>query len=156
MKITAMSIEWMKRYSNRPYLVVTTAEVPPSLSEYKFQQKGSLYWAEKDGFVEFFSYTVPGSGYGGTLFHLNMEDGGHRILVGPWSSGAYVMNEYFAPCVDCVLYHPAGQNHGHVLVSAVELAMAELLPDYELELDETTYVPTLKGHTWEESKLLVP
>jgi len=69
----------------------------PSLSELVFEKKYPLYFAEKEGYVAFFSYRNPGNGYGGRTFNINIrQKNGNTTkeeLIGPWSSRTGVMNK---------------------------------------------------------------
>jgi hypothetical protein len=97
------TVNWYEKYANTPSLVIEGAEYP-ELSDFRFEQRGVLYYAELNGFVNYFAYESPGRGYGGRHFHITMKDGEERTLIGPWSSRAGCMNQAdFGLCVDATL-----------------------------------------------------
>ena len=59
-----------------------------------YEQKDWAYFAEDKatGRVRYFSYTEPGSGFGGYTYELPMKDGHTATLIGPWSSNSQAMN----------------------------------------------------------------
>jgi hypothetical protein len=100
MKILKAKLDFMEKFCNPPKLQVLVDSLPDTDHMiYKKNSKYGLYFAEKDGFVNFFSYTTAGNGYGGRHFALQVEqeDGSikEEILKGPWSSRASVMNRFF-------------------------------------------------------------
>ena len=100
MKVISGNVRWMEGWGNRPTIEIAVDKLPDR-SEFRYEQRDSLYYAELDGLVNFFSYSRPGEGYGGRRFDLVMTDGSKKTLVGPWSSRAGAMNSYgFGPCLD--------------------------------------------------------
>lgn len=65
----------------------------PRYEELRWQQHGPIYIAEQDGFVKQLYYEGPGEGFYGAVFHLTMEDGCSRELIGPFSGGAHTVNQ---------------------------------------------------------------
>jgi hypothetical protein len=65
----------------------------PSHEELRWQEHGPIYVAERDGFVKQLFYEGPGDGFYGAVFHLTMEDGSRRELIGPFSGGAHTVDE---------------------------------------------------------------
>ncbi|HXM57233.1 MAG TPA: hypothetical protein VOB72_17670 [Candidatus Dormibacteraeota bacterium] len=65
----------------------------PRREELRWRQHGPIYLAERDGFVSQLYYEGPGDGFYGAVFHLTMEDGSRRELIGPFSGGAHTVNE---------------------------------------------------------------
>lgn len=63
-------------------------------SHMKYEQRGSMYFAQDDrtGRVSYFFYEEPGRGFGGYTYNLPMKDGTTAILHGPWSSNSHAMN----------------------------------------------------------------
>lgn len=103
MKIVNAHIKWYNQYANNPEWNVVVEDVPDR-QELRYKQKGSLYFAEKDGLIKFFSWSGPGEGYGGDIFNITMEDGSTKSLKGPWSSRAGCMNNAgFKLCTDAYL-----------------------------------------------------
>lgn len=98
MKIISATVNWYKGYANSPRFDVLVDKYPRR-NELAYVNKDWAYWAEKDGFVDYFSYSGPSSGFGGCEFELNMVDGSTKTLKGPWSSRASALNlEGFYPC----------------------------------------------------------
>ena len=101
MKVLDAKVNWNQRWASDPTLKVLVDRLP-SRDELVYEQKDTLYYAHKDGYVSFFHYSKPDDGYGGRKFELKMKDGSVKILVGPWSSREGVMNAAgFIPCVGC-------------------------------------------------------
>lgn len=65
----------------------------PELSDLRYEKRGNLYYAEKNGYVNFYYYDRPGDGYGGRQFPITLTDGTEVVLKGPWSSRAGVMQK---------------------------------------------------------------
>jgi len=100
MKLLGAEVEWHIGYANEPELILHVDSLPEP-GEFGFEQRGPLYYAEKDGCVRFYAYNGPGQGFGGREFSIRMENGEERVLKGPWSSRAGCMNRAgFGPCVD--------------------------------------------------------
>lgn len=89
-----------------PYrLQVEVIELPDRKTDLIYEKKvvrwtgsnrdTSLYFAENDGYVSFFAYSGPDTGYGGASFHLltKQENGSikEETLIGPWSSNSSSM-----------------------------------------------------------------
>lgn len=99
-ELTYASGQKVQRWSNSPTLAILVDEMPET-KDFRYEQKGSLYYGEKDGYVNFFAYDRPDQGYGGRHFPITMTDGTEKVLIGPWSSRAGVMNAAgFGPCLD--------------------------------------------------------
>lgn len=139
MKALAVKVRWFNEYIGTfPQLKILVERLPESY-EFKYQDKGKYHFAEVDGIVRF-NYDVA------------------------WSSRASLMNKLgFTPSLDVFLTaDPIAWARGytlyagHVTKEFAELALTNLLETVELvtvvDNGETTYVPTLKGHTWQESK----
>ncbi len=122
MKINSVTMEWNYKYDNPPVPIVHVDRIV-TLDEYRFTKNGNLYFAENDGFVEFFYYDKPGHGYGGKEFVINMLDGSQEILKGPWSSRGSVMNMMgFVPCMQCIYTTDTHRMYGYICM--------EVLNDY--------------------------
>jgi len=103
MKVLDAKVNWMQGWGNDPTLKVLVDKLP-SHDELVYEQKGTLYYTHKDGYVSFFHYSKPDDGYGGSKFELKMKDGSIKTLVGPWSSREGVMNAAgFIPSVNCAI-----------------------------------------------------
>lgn len=141
MKLLRGRVDWMEGRGNRPILYLLLQDVP-SDDDMRFEQRGDLYFAERDGFCSFFSWRgVPDRGFGGHGFGITMTTGEKKVLQGPWSSRSDVMNDAgFGPCMDVVYSDnvkdfTCGQGRGGaVLVS--------LLRDNALVIDIG------EGYTW--------
>lgn len=97
MEILKSKIEWMEDWDNYPSLSCLLKDV--NYDDFDFQQKGSLYWAERDGLVRFYSYSKPDEGFGGRIFKIKVN-GEEKSLIGPWSSSASAMNKHFPHCFE--------------------------------------------------------
>ncbi len=116
MKPLKSQVNWMEGYANSPVLQVLVDKIPDMSNAIYLHHPDGLYFAEKDGYVRFFSYKGPGQGYAGRCFPIRVALGNGRleqevamragrykeeVLVGPWSSRAGVMNMYgFTPCME--------------------------------------------------------
>ena len=89
MKILAARVKNSYEFDNLPTLEVLVDKIPDNDS-LVYEQKGTSYFAEKDGYVSFFYYSGPGEGYGGRKFTINTKDG-FKDLHGPWSSNSVAM-----------------------------------------------------------------
>jgi hypothetical protein len=100
MRIIKGGVKWMEGWGNRPTIAIAVDKLPDR-SALRYEQRGSLYYAELEGLVSFFSYSRPDDGFGGRHFDIVMTDGSKKKLIGPWSSRAGAMNSVgFGPCVD--------------------------------------------------------
>ena len=100
MKVLNAKVNWANQWDNDASLQLLVDKMPAH-SDLRYEQRGSLYYAELDGYVSFFSWSKPGEGYGGDVFYLTMKDGTKKELKGPWSSRAGCMNDAgFGPCMD--------------------------------------------------------
>lgn len=91
MKILKAKVKDYDQFDNLPTLEILVDKIPDNDSLI-YEQKGSSYFAEKDGFVSFFYYNEPGRGYGGRIFTINTKDG-KKDLIGPWSSNSKAMKD---------------------------------------------------------------
>jgi len=163
-RILKMGVEWNAGYANPAELRVLVDQIP-DLSEYRYECRDGIYYAEKDGFVSFMFYSQPGEGFGGKTFKLKMKDGSIAILKGPWSSNSSSVNSRgFGPCREIVATDdPEVWENGHTFFSgamtltAIREAVAELMPGLEIHEeasinDMDVYLIRYKGFTAEESK----
>ena len=172
MQILKAKIDWMLGYGNHPRLHVLV-DREPKLSDFKFECKRHYYFAEHDGFVQFFAHDIKDhGGFGGDEFELNMKDGSVVKLVGPWSSRCSVMNKLgFTPSfeVDYVA-DPIAWDKGYTFVAgamtinkvreAIELANSyEACPAYlipnghwnmhdDMTMDEWSWVVSINPHRY--------
>lgn len=103
MKVLKAKVNWYKKYTNLPVLELLV-DVLPDLDELQFEHKNGIYYAELDGYVQFFYYRSPGQGFGGAVYALTMKDGTTKELRGPWSSNCSAVNGLgFGPCVEVSL-----------------------------------------------------
>lgn len=89
MKILAAKVYNNPEFDNLPTLKVLVDNIPDHDS-LVYDQKGNSYFAEKDGYVNFFYYQRAGEGYGGYKFTINVN-GEQKDLYGPWSSNSEAM-----------------------------------------------------------------
>lgn len=109
MKILKGKVDWMEGRANRPNLYLLVDEVPPlDALRFRLHDKGGeidggIYFAEHDGYCQFFSHHGKGNngGFGGAKFEITLIDGTRKTLLGPWSSNSGEVNERgFGPCVE--------------------------------------------------------
>lgn len=108
MKLVSHEVNMYEGYNNdaRYHLRVDTL---PDLTELRYTQTGNLFYAEKDGYVNFYAYASAGDGYGGRHFLITLIDGTEMVLKGPWSSRAgAMMVAGFPETVDVVINGCAG------------------------------------------------
>lgn len=139
MKLIKAKVNWGEGYANSPSLDILVDKMP-DLNDLRHRRKGNLYYAELDGYVDFFSYTSPDRGFGGRTFNITMENGEKKALHGPWSSRASVMNSVgFGPCIDVgITESPQSYERGytfysgHVTVNLIENSkhLVEVGPGY--------------------------
>jgi len=105
MYIKSGYIDWMEGYHNPANIVLEMDEFElPNLKNFRFEEKQGNYYAELNDYVRYYHYMRPDSGFGGRHFPITMKDGAEKILKGPWSSKAGVMNAIgFIPCVDVTI-----------------------------------------------------
>ncbi len=100
MKILKAKINWFNDFCNSPTLQILVDTIP-DCELLRYKKKGPLYYAELDGYVNFYYYTNPDEGFGGRKFHIILEDSSEVVLKGPWSSSASFMNGAgFTPCME--------------------------------------------------------
>lgn len=115
MKILGASINWYDGFCNKPRLEIVVDSIPASFEELRYEQRGSLYFAEKDQYVSFFYYDGPSDGCGGHHFDIIMKDGTKKTLIGPWSSRCGVMNEAgFTPSVEVTIILEESYPYGRI------------------------------------------
>lgn len=103
MKLVKSSVRMYEKYANDAMYEIWV-EGLPELDEMRYEKRGSLYFAEKDGYVVFYAYSSPGDGYGGRTFNITLTDGTPMALKGPWSSRAgQMMKAGFPETVEVVL-----------------------------------------------------
>jgi hypothetical protein len=141
MRLISHDVDLMPRYDNRPTLRVVVDHIPDT-SEMRFEKRGPLYFAEKDGFVRFFHYDHPDRGYDGAVFTVTMTDGAIVNLKGPWSSRSGVMNAAgFTPSmeVNIKIEGGPGWRAGHASIEWLQANGVKLVPvwhGYEYMKDE--------------------
>jgi hypothetical protein len=130
MKILKTWIDWYLGWANNPVLNIQLDSEYPT--EFLYEKKDGIYYAENEFICSFFAYTSPGDGYGGQKFHLNMKDGTKETLIGPWSSNHdYVNSVGFGPCINCSIWTPKFKNcsvAGNIRIDKAE----ELLKDLDI------------------------
>jgi hypothetical protein len=141
MNIIKAKVDWNHGFSNEPDLRILI-DKEPNYKNFRYNENNGHYFAELDGFCDFFYYTKPGEGFGGREFELTMHDGSIRVLKGPWSSRAGVMNRKFRPCVevawtDSEVAWTKGYTfvHGALTLEMAQVA-AKLAGCYLVKIDE--------------------
>jgi len=141
MQVRDAKVRWNEDVLNKPVLQILVNRIP-DISELTFESKQdkSIWYAEKDGFVKFFSGhpDEDGKGFGGDSYTLNTKEGKVE-LVGPFSSRAGYMNNIgFGPCIDVELTTNKSKfkKHDRFTGYAVTKRFAE---------EAIQYVPEAKG-----------
>ena len=136
MKIISGYIDWCTYCHNSPDIHVKVDRIP-DLSEYRYEKRGPLYFAELDGAVSLFFYDGPSTGYYGRSYKLTMKDGSKEILLGPWSSGSYATNEAgFTPSAEITVEY---SEHSLIACIATIGLIQEALDNSTIELRD--YLP---------------
>lgn len=155
MKIMNAKVDWMYDYGNDPHLKVLVDQIPKWESLRWEEVKPGLFYAEKEGYSDKFSYTRPGEGYGGRSFTITMEDGSEKTLKGPWSSRAGCCTMAGYPSIDISItsdpkvFHGKGMWYaGMITLEKAKEAIAMIRGVGLIALDshkngEVTYVPYL-------------
>lgn len=124
MKVNNASVRWNEGWLNHPQLILDVDRSEVNYDTMRYEQRGSIYYAEREGLVSFFAYSGPGDGYGGHEFPITMKDGTKKILKGPWSSRASAINSMgFGPCLDMVFRFNG--NEWHQGAGAITLRLAQ-------------------------------
>ena len=140
-KIVKAKVEFKNRWANDPELVLHVEGEPYNDDEMKFEFKEpGLYFAEKEGWVSFYFYEVPGEGFGGRVFEITLKDGKKLSLVGPWSSRSGSMNKAGFPLsMEATTYTIGDHSCGIARAITVEKfkeIVAEFFPDLQYEMVE--------------------
>lgn len=170
MEILGMKVDWALDWANNQKLKVLVDRVP-DLSEMVFCRPApGLFYAEKDGYVRFFSHSEDleknDYGYGGNCFPIILDTGEVIELRGPWSSRSGVFNRLpnVLPCVEVtVTTNPKtfdrgrGGIAGALTVRKINEALPKYLPGLHMrrvvEFDnEPYYVPCPVGVSIKQSK----
>lgn len=125
MKILDARIDWMFGWANTPIMRLLVDKMPDhSQLRYKCYGEGpnhtGLYFAQLDGYVDFFYSTDDKTGFGGRVFTPTMEDGTARRIRGPWSSNYMAAKRLTGvDCVDVsITDDPAVWERGHTFYHA--------------------------------------
>jgi len=139
MKILKGRVNWMEERGNRPHLELLVDTIPVR-DVMRFDERENLFFAEHDGFCQYFSWRGIGrdgndGGFSGSVYEITMRDGTPRTLKGPWSSNPGAMNEAgFGPCMEVrITEDPTGYAQGHTFHAAAVLV--SLLRDYANVID---------------------
>lgn len=154
MKALKARVSWMKEYANNPGFEVLVDKIPES-TELRYKCINRIYYAEKAGYVSFYYYNSPGEGFGGSHFHITMDDESEMILKGPWSSRSGCANKYFPHCMEIALIEEeSGFDRGYTFYSCaatiewVTTNVLPLLPGVSiiaaLDHGELSYHPTFQ------------
>lgn len=151
MKILTAQVDWMEKWSNTPNLKILVDKFP-NMDDLRYEKRGSLYFAELDGYASFFAWRgSQDDGYAGRHFPITLVTGEEVTLKGPWSSNAKAMsNAGFTECMEVSFTdNPEVMERGHTFYSGsitVELAkkvIEEHLPNIALFKDDFSIYPAL-------------
>lgn len=143
-------VDWMENWSgNSPVLQILVEKVF-DLNDFRYKKlegepgasfrvrNTTLYWAEIDGQVSYFSHSkTDEKGFGGRVFRLNAESEGVApyVITGPWSSRSSSMNNYFDHTTEASLIDELeGFKRGYTFYSSavtIPMALAALDIIYE-------------------------
>ena len=86
MKVLKAYVDWREGSGSLPLLNILVDKRP--LHDLRYEKKGDIYFAEKDGYVSFYAWSGNGNdrGMGGSEVPITIKDGRQVILKGPWSS----------------------------------------------------------------------
>ena len=154
MKILAAHVEWNEQYANHPNLFIETDKIP-NWETMRYEERGGIYYAEREGFASYFYYIHPDVGFGGREFPITMKDGTKKVLKGPWSSRAACVNLMgFGPIVDVTIKERESpykyvNTAGAVTLRVAQKAIKEFCPDvylipYVTGSSETIFTPSLE------------
>lgn len=123
-----LRVDWQVNFGNLPRFILELDNPLETLS-FRYMQKGTMYYAENDNFVDFFSYHGPGDGYGGVIFNLTMLDESVHTLRGPFSdrasniNGSHIRLRYPGkkqPCVEVAADYMWTRTTRHITLSLLE------------------------------------
>jgi hypothetical protein len=142
MKVLNARIRWNIGWANNPELEILVDKFP-ALEEFEFENKESLWFAEKDGAVSFFHHSgrdEDEGGYYGSLFKIKMKDGSFKVLRGPWSSRSSVMNRAgFTHSMEAIIFEDEESFKrgytgfaGHITIKLAKKIFKKFLPQFYL------------------------
>lgn len=127
-RILAVRVDWMEKWANRPRFIVLVDEIP-KLEDYRFEENDHVYFASCGACVQYFTYTQPDKGFGGSKITVTMQDETKRELIGPWSGNSATVNKLGGlQCVEAVLF----DNLDEFVEGNGGLAGAVAIPDLAL------------------------
>lgn len=160
MEVLDARVDWKEGYGNPPKLQVLVDETPDR-SDLRFRTEGGIWYAEHDGYAEYYSWSGPGNegGFSGRCLKVQSVDGEEVLLKGPWSSRAGCVNlRGLGPVVDVSLTtDPETLERGHTFRSrSLTLPAAkqaiDLVPEashlkrvLRFEANEPYWVPVRTG-----------
>lgn len=178
MKALAVEVDWMFDWGNRPKLKFFVDKLP-EMDNYDYtilgnsnSQHSRLYYAEKDGFVDYLLDTTnpdgtskQEDGFAGRHFEIILKGGQKMVLKGPWSSRSGVVNKYFDnPCMEVTITDDLNVWEGgftffagNVTVEFAKQAISEFLEDIEIisieQYGETYYTPVWTANPCEHGNI---
>jgi hypothetical protein len=156
MRILALKVDWHEKFANDPSLKVLVNKMPEREELRYLCLEERMYFAEKDGYVNFFVHQPRDeTGYGGRTFNVTMLDGTKRSIKGPWSSRSGCFNRMLniPQCVECAITDdPTTYQRGFtfyaaaITVDLVREHMKSHLPGLEMRREvkwegEVYYIP---------------
>lgn len=120
MDVLDAQVDWKEGYGNPPSLQVLVDETPER-SALRFRHEDGIWYGERDGYAEYYSWSGPGNegGFSGRCITVLTVSGNEVTLKGPWSSRAGCVNlRGLGPVVDVSLTtDPETLEHGHTFRS---------------------------------------
>ena len=122
---------YMPNYANNNELMLLVNRIPKR-SEMRFLYKNYHYYAVKDYYAMYFSWSGKGNdgGFYGRTFDITMFDGRKVKLLGPWSSRCSLVNEYFEThCIEVAITdrHDTFYNNGTFYAGAITVDLARAI-----------------------------
>lgn len=134
-----IAFDYDDRYANDPEIRITLDGELPDRENYRYEERGGIYYAEQGPFVSYIYKADPAvadRGFGGETFIARMADGSERKWSGGWSSNPGAVFEAGFPMVFHVAaYTPSWPTLAwstDVRLEYIAAALEEFLPEWEL------------------------
>lgn len=163
--IISARIEWNLHIGNLPRVELVLDNLvdwKDAVYEERLRQYDgcSVYISRNDPFCHFLLANPKNkSGYGGSSFSLKLFNGKQKMVTGPWSSRASVVNHHFGTAYIDATYKVQGGSSLQYPCAVDSSAVIPYLPDevtFEVivsdRFKDKTFIPTYKGLTYIETK----
>lgn len=142
MKVLKAHVDWREGSGAAPLLNILVDRRP--LCDMKYEKRGDIYFAEKDGYASFYAWSGIDNNGGmyGDEVPITMKDGRQVILKGPWSSNPESVEEAgFKPTIpvaiadDPEVFERAGGNYAGNITLDLAQCIADGLPGVGIGYD---------------------